>query len=376
MNNNNNNNAMTPSAITATTSGPVKDTEAEGADDRTELDAATSRGVWDGSTIPLHSPTGTHCEILKNIDRAHKAPVFGVSLSQDGTMLVSGSGDSAVRLWSTRTYAKIATLRGHKGAVLSCACNPVDDVLATASEDKTVKLWSLATHKKLLTLKGHTKKVYCVRFAPYGDRLASVSMDGTLRVWDCPSGVERFHVKPHKGVAVFTAAFSRSESHGQWAVTGADDGTLALVDTMTGMKVNAQPIRAHTSSVWALEFAQDDSYVLSGGADGVVAMWDVRAPMLHPVGVMRRHTKSNGNGGGGVLSLSATEEGDAGANGNVVMSTSALSSEVVFWDLRVMAATGRFPTCHDSGVYCSAVRGDVHLVGGFDGGITCFEKRS
>ncbi|MFI5526688.1 trypsin-like peptidase domain-containing protein, partial [Streptomyces platensis] len=64
-----------------------------------------------------------------------------IAFSPDGKILVAGSGDGTVRLWSLASGKPRAPLRGHTDSVLSAVFSPDGRTLATGSEDKTVRLW-------------------------------------------------------------------------------------------------------------------------------------------------------------------------------------------------------------------------------------------
>lgn len=139
--------------------------------------------IWsleDGSTIA----------ILKG----HKRGVWSVRFSPAGTpalnlaeggstgnrgLLVSGSGDNTVKVWSLNTYTCLQTFEGHQNSVLKVLWLPPPPVseteeerqqhqnkpvIASASSDTLIKLWSPYasddTDHLLATLDGHTDRVW------------------------------------------------------------------------------------------------------------------------------------------------------------------------------------------------------------------------
>jgi WD40 repeat protein len=54
---------------------------------------------------------------------------------------MSGSGDSAVRIWDIRTGAWQFTLNGHEGAVAVVDASPDGQHLATGGDDCSVRVW-------------------------------------------------------------------------------------------------------------------------------------------------------------------------------------------------------------------------------------------
>jgi len=134
-------------------------------------------GLWDLATEELlhtfHGQTGQlNC----------------VAFSPDGSLVGSGSSDSAVRLWDARTGERILKLQRHTGSVESVAFSPDGRLLASASADATVELWEVATGRSLGMLAGHRCSVNSVAFSPDGSILASGSDDRTVKLWEVPDG--------------------------------------------------------------------------------------------------------------------------------------------------------------------------------------------
>ncbi|MGH8930270.1 MAG: WD40 repeat domain-containing protein [Egibacteraceae bacterium] len=76
--------------------------------------------------------------------RTNANVIVAQTLSPDGDMLASASGDRTVRLWDLATRQQLGQpLTGHSGSVLSVAFSPDGTILATASDDQSVRLWAL-----------------------------------------------------------------------------------------------------------------------------------------------------------------------------------------------------------------------------------------
>ena len=82
------------------------------APDSSRLAVASSIGIL------IHdAQTGEELRLLKG----HRAEVYSVAFSPDGTTLASGSGDDTIRLWDGVTGEHKQTLTGHTGEVQSVA---------------------------------------------------------------------------------------------------------------------------------------------------------------------------------------------------------------------------------------------------------------
>ncbi|NEO15626.1 MULTISPECIES: TIR domain-containing protein [unclassified Moorena] len=120
--------------------------------------------------------------LTPTILKGHDDVIWTVSFSPDSQMLVSGSEDETVKLWS-RDGKEIRTLKGHKGKVFSVSFSPDGKMIASASGDKTVKLWNLKG-QEIETLIGHNDGVFSLSFSPDGKMLASSDSSGNVIMWD------------------------------------------------------------------------------------------------------------------------------------------------------------------------------------------------
>jgi WD40 repeat protein len=122
---------------------------------------------------PTELPPGV--KLLRSLE-GHQGRIWSAAFDPRGETLASGSRDSTVKLWETRSGKLVRTLEGHKKDIYSVAFDPKGATLASGSGDQTVKLWEARSGKLLCTLKGHGSGVNSVAFDPQGGTLASGSM--------------------------------------------------------------------------------------------------------------------------------------------------------------------------------------------------------
>jgi WD40 repeat protein len=68
--------------------------------------------------------------------------VTAAAFSPDGSRLVTGCWDGAVRLWDATTGAELLMLKGHAGAVNGAAFSPDGERIVTAGADGMVLVWN------------------------------------------------------------------------------------------------------------------------------------------------------------------------------------------------------------------------------------------
>ena len=84
-------------------------------------------------------------------------------------LILSGSEDTTIKLWSAKSGLNIKTFVGHTDYVISVCFSPnylQDNLILSGSFDNTIKLWSTQSGLNIKTFTGHTGPVTSVCFAP------------------------------------------------------------------------------------------------------------------------------------------------------------------------------------------------------------------
>jgi WD40 repeat protein len=198
----------------------------------------------------------------------HLDTVSCVAFCPDGTKLASASFDKTVRLWDVKSAAVLHTFAGHSDFVYAVAFSPKGDWYATASKDRTGRLVDAATGKGRLTFSGMDQEVLAVAVKPDGSQVVTSGYETQLSWWD-PKTAERVKRTAGPGVAVHEIAF---DPKGTLAAVAGGDATVRWYAPQTGVLVKAVPAGA---PVFAVAVDTPAKRIASGGADGVVKVWDV-----------------------------------------------------------------------------------------------------
>jgi eukaryotic-like serine/threonine-protein kinase len=232
--------------------------------------------VWDATSRPrpltLQSPS-----VLK-----YGGDVDCLAFSSDGSRLVSGHDDFAMRVWEMPTGRLLHLIKGHTNEIKCVAFSPDGRTIASASQDRTVRLWDAATGQHRLTFKGHTDEVFAVVFAPDGQTIFSGGKDRAIQAWDPATGVVRYVLPGHSDL-VHDLAFSPD---GQTLASAGYDQTCILWDLST--RRPRLTLRGQDAWIQTVAFSPD-GHTLATASERLVQLWDTASGS--PRGILKGHTE-------------------------------------------------------------------------------------
>lgn len=179
--------------------------------------------------------------------KAHDKDINAINIQSSGILFASASQDKTVKIWSVEEGEVQGILRGHKRGVWSVQFSPTnmpaiqaDDgpatskgVILTGSGDKTVKLWSLADYSCIRTFEGHSNSVLKVCWlnmpssqekAKKPVQFASAGGDGLVKVWDANTGEAEATLDNHEDRVWALAVHSETNT----IVSGSGDSTVSF----------------------------------------------------------------------------------------------------------------------------------------------------
>eukprot|EP01038_Epipyxis_sp_PR26KG_P004550 gene4550-6422_t len=119
----------------------------------------------------------------------HSSAINCVCYSPDGELIVTGSDDTTIKIWNSKSGECLSTLDGHENSVTSIDFAVDNRIFVSGSRDNTIKIWDAQSGENLNSMIGHKDWVNCVTFTLDGMKVISGSDDNTMKIWDCDSCV-------------------------------------------------------------------------------------------------------------------------------------------------------------------------------------------
>lgn len=167
------------------------------------------------------------------------------------------------RNWRQNKY-KLRVLQGHTDGVMCIQYCDANNIVMTGSYDKTVRIWSLDTGEEIRQLTGHTR---CVRALQFDNaKLVTGAMDHTLKIWDWHNGRCIRTLEGHTGGVLSLHFDSRL------LASGSTDCTIRIWNFQAG---ECCTLTGHTDWVNSVRICQDNM-VVSGSDDATIRVWDLK----------------------------------------------------------------------------------------------------
>ena len=96
----------------------------------------------------------------------HSLPVLSVDISDDNTLLVSGSADKLVKIWGLDFGDCHRSLLGHTDSIMKVQFQPKTHYFFSASKDKTIRYWNADNFTQIMILRGHIVSIDLSKCGP------------------------------------------------------------------------------------------------------------------------------------------------------------------------------------------------------------------
>jgi uncharacterized caspase-like protein/WD40 repeat protein len=195
-----------------------------------------------------------------------------IAVSPTGAEFAVSGDDGLIRIIDARTFRLLRRFpdRADGVSVKSVTYSGDGSLLMAGRFDGKAEVWNAATGVKAEDLESSISKIFAVAYyPPQLHRWAVTAGSDGIEIWNMQRKTVAGRPGLHKG-SVRALAYS-SEKSGIF-VSGGEDGQLVFY--LPGNRQH--PVQAHKGGVFAAAFSLDDQLVVTGGADGLVKLWNAK----------------------------------------------------------------------------------------------------
>lgn len=162
----------------------------------------------------------------------------------------------------------VRTFEGHSGRVWGSAFSPDGRLIVSGSQDNDVRIWSVETGENQRLLEGHTRRVYGVWWSKQ-NHIFSAGEDSFILRWDANTGeiVGRYELPAQD--TLWEIALSNDE---QWLVAASQSGKLYFFALDYSERYEA---RLSLEALYSLAFAPDGQTLAAVGQGGKIYLYDM-----------------------------------------------------------------------------------------------------
>ncbi len=219
----------------------------------------------------------------------NKKGLFGkLAISPDSSMIASSHREGVIEIADVESGSLLRYLYGQRGDVQGVDFHPNNLWVATCSSDETAKIWDVENGEIVHELVGHMDDIDSVKFSHDGKLLATGGDEGILRVFEVSSGKLLKSMTTHRDVDFGGSGDSRMQDRFQaiqevafspndrlLATVGYSEDPVVVFDMNSGKRLGA--FAADETNTNSIVFTLDGRYIITGGSDGDISVWDTLA---------------------------------------------------------------------------------------------------
>lgn len=225
----------------------------------------------------------------------HTDSITSIEFSSDGNYLASAGMDGLIRIWKVPT-AEFVTVLEAGSEVMWISWHPKGLVLLAGTSDSTLWMWSLPRGDVMYVMAGHTDSVTDGSWTGDGKQIVSCSADGSIILWDPKTGgivrkIEtmndaRLSPGPDGWICLGVSPNS------QTITVGASTGVAKVLNLNNGQLLGS--LETQNDSLEAIRYFPTLPLMAIASIDGSIALYEVpslrlRAKLEHEDAVVSLH---------------------------------------------------------------------------------------
>ena len=189
--------------------------------------------------------------------------------SPDGRNVIASYRDGTVRIWDVETGVENRHMQCfHNNYVNAVAVSNDGRKFVSAGSDMLVRLWDMMSYLHIGKYQAHADKI--LHITSDGEKLVSVGDDNKVSCFD----MHNMDAGPLWEQTIDNKKFQRSIINSKKNIVAfVGYKTIIIRDLATGKLLNRKD-DAHKNWIYAVDSSPDGQYLVTGGMDGNIVIWD------------------------------------------------------------------------------------------------------
>ncbi len=195
--------------------------------------------------------------------------LLDIMFTADGGHIISRDSRPALYVWDATTGDMIQekSLQGYNDEIVDLSLDTVNNLAFAVSDDNSLHVWSLPYRSASSLLQGQTAELVAVFSGNEGQLLATSDGSETIQIWDIASGSEVDSLFARTDAVRFLL----SNPDQPYLLVGGADYVVGVFDMMSGDDI---ALEGHAERLTALALSSDGRFVASSDRDGQVIVWN------------------------------------------------------------------------------------------------------
>lgn len=197
-------------------------------------------------------------------------PIYSFLLLGDDKKILCGSRAGNLRSIDMQAREEERNIEAHTAGIFDIAL--INNNIITAGGDGKVKVWEKDSYTLLAELSHSNKSARVIAQHPILPEMAVGYSDNTIRVFNTENFKLLLELKAHEN-SVFALAYS---PNGKYVLSGGRDAVLKIWDAKEGYSPQ-QTINAHWYHINSIKYSPSGSLFATASMDKTIKVWDAES---------------------------------------------------------------------------------------------------
>lgn len=222
-------------------------------------------GAADGYIVEWQQTENEDGALISRVSR----PVYALLLNATKMQLLAGTAQGSLHCIDLNQLSETRNIEAHTLGLYDL--KTYQNRLISVGGDGIINVWDMDTLQLICKIKGSDKSARCVAIHPNERDFAVGFSDFSIRIYDAESFQLKKTMHGHSN-SVFALCYSKD---GKYLVSGGRDAMLKVWDVENNFEL-LHDIPAHTLHINTIVFNPENTLLATGSMDKTIKIWDAK----------------------------------------------------------------------------------------------------